>query len=220
MGLPWRYALGCIDQLGLILRAEVVWAKPNAMPESVTDRVRRTHEQWFHLVKQPRYFAALDEIREPHTGGSHEAGTRAAVQSWESGRGVQHRTGRTDKAPFNPAGKLPGSVWTVPTEPLIAPGHLGIDHFAAFPTEWPRHIIQAWSPADGVVLDPFGGTGTTALVADVLGRTGISGDMSHDYSRLARWRTTDPRQRAGAMRVDKPEPVMAGQSDLFSEMPA
>lgn len=54
IGLPWRYAIGCIDQLGLTLRAEVIWDKPNGLPESVTDRVRRSHEQWFHLTRQGR----------------------------------------------------------------------------------------------------------------------------------------------------------------------
>lgn len=71
MGLPWRYALACIDELGLILRAEVIWSKPNGLPESVTDRVRRSHEQWFHFTLQPRYFANVDEIREPHVSGQH-----------------------------------------------------------------------------------------------------------------------------------------------------
>ena len=66
MGLPWRYAIGCIDRLGLILRAEIVWAKVNSLPESVRDRVRRSHEQVFHFTRLPRYFSAVDEIREPH----------------------------------------------------------------------------------------------------------------------------------------------------------
>jgi hypothetical protein len=145
-------------------------------------------------------------------------------------------------------------VWTVPTEPLKVPEHLGIDHFAAFPTEWPRRFILGWTPngvcvecgegrrpvvdkayttpghlysnnnatthrsaengakgsteatitgyacacpeptADttpSVVLDPFGGTGTVALVAKTLGRTGISIDLSHDYTRLATWRVNE-----------------------------
>ena len=56
MGMPWRYAIACIDQLGLILRAEIIWAKPNGLPESVTDRVRRSHEQWFHFVKHAPLF--------------------------------------------------------------------------------------------------------------------------------------------------------------------
>ena len=55
MGIPWRYAIRCIDDLGLILRAEVIWSNPNGLPESVTDRVRRSHEVWFHFTKEPRY---------------------------------------------------------------------------------------------------------------------------------------------------------------------
>jgi DNA modification methylase len=69
MMLPQRYAIGCIDQLGLILRAEIIWSKPNGLPESVTDRVRRSHEQWFHFTKEPRYFSAVDEVREAHMPG-------------------------------------------------------------------------------------------------------------------------------------------------------
>jgi SAM-dependent methyltransferase len=71
MGIPWRYALACIDDLGLILRAELIWSKPNGLPESVTDRVRRSHEQWFHFTLEPRYFSAVDEIREAHSDNSH-----------------------------------------------------------------------------------------------------------------------------------------------------
>ena len=65
LGLPWRYALACMDELGLILRRDIIWSKPNGLPESVTDRCRSSHEYLFHLVKQPRYYAAVDEIREP-----------------------------------------------------------------------------------------------------------------------------------------------------------
>jgi len=153
MGLPWRYAIGCVDQLDLILRAEVVWSKPNGLPESVTDRVRRSHEQWFHMTKEPRYFAAVDEIREPHTGGSNPG--RKDGKSPPSGRiekmvntGERGGTiGGTNPDLFNPLGKLPGSVWTIPSEPLKVPEHLGVDHFAAFPQEWPRRLILGWSPS-------------------------------------------------------------------------
>lgn len=275
MGIPWRYAIRCIDELGLILRAEVIWSKPNGLPESVTDRVRRSHEQWFHLTLNPRYYSAVDEVREAilhpnvkRTSPKHEAAPFAKGQP-------AHTTLSTTQP--NPLGKLPGSVWTVPTEPLRVPDHLGIDHFAAFPTEWPRRIITGWSPrgvcvecgagrrpvsesritADrggrqfnpasgnvgvlgkereyritgeacdcpeptapttpGVVLDPFGGTGTTALVADALGRHGISVDMSADYCRLAEWRTTDPKQRAKAARKPYTPPAeqIEGQGDLL-----
>ena len=287
IGIPWRYAIRCIDDLGLILRAEVIWSKPNGLPESVTDRVRRSHEQWFHMTKEPRYFSAVDEIREAHQH-PHIAHTGPRVGRGEVDGNAQHlRMG------LSPLGKLPGSVWTIPTEPLHVPDHLGIDHFAAFPTEWPRRIIQGWSPrgicvecgegrrptserdpidprflasnkrGDGrgnvevrgvsqssilrtglqagqspatritgevcacpeptaptrpaVVLDPFGGTGTTALVAKALGRHGISNDMSADYCRLAGWRTTDPKQLAKAARRPfvPPAEQTDGQLDLL-----
>jgi hypothetical protein len=67
MMLPERYRIAAVDELGLIARAVLIWSKPNGLPESVTDRVRRSHEDWVHLTKSPRYFAAVDEIREPHT---------------------------------------------------------------------------------------------------------------------------------------------------------
>src|SRR5262245_14976435 len=129
MGIPWRYAIGCIDQLGLILRAEVVWSKPNGLPESVTDRVRRSHEQFFHFTKQPRYYAAIDEIREPHAfktlthrgGGQAYGGDRNPDNQWGNPNGKARI--------MDPLGKLPGSVWSIPSEPLQAPPHLGIDHF-------------------------------------------------------------------------------------------
>jgi site-specific DNA-methyltransferase (cytosine-N4-specific) len=208
IGLPWRYALGCIDDLGLILRAEVIWAKPNGLPESVTDRVRRSHETWFHLVKQPRYYAAVDAIREPTaTIGRTWEERRAAGEPGRNRGGSNSSTG-LQAAPIttlptfapNPLGKLPGSVWTIATQPFKAPPELAVDHYAAFPMEWPRRIISGWSPPGGLVLDPCGGTGTTALVASVLGRVGISVDMSADYCRIAQWRTADPKQRERAAR--------------------
>jgi DNA modification methylase len=293
MGLPWRYALGCIDALGLILRAEVVWSKPNGLPESVTDRVRRSHEQWFHFTLQPQYYSAVDEVREqyaPGTAARYAAGYNA--RQLDSQRpSVSTKLGG-DQYDANPLGKTPGSVWEIPTEPLTVPAHLGVDHFAAFPTEWPRRIIAGWSPRDvcsacgagrrpivdvhhepaggnagqrgrldadeptnngrginavgspklrgiatitayvcgcpdtaaattpGVVLDPFGGTGTVALVAKALGRVGISNDLSADYCRLAQWRTNDPGQLAKAMRVAKPPAQADGQTPLFGEVPA
>jgi DNA modification methylase len=262
--LPERYRIACVDQLGLIARAVVIWSKPNGLPESVTDRVRRSHEDWVHLTKEPRYFSAVDEIRTPQASvGERHVG--------KSGHREAHPSkGRITERALNPLGKLPGSVWEIASQPLTVPAELGVDHFAAFPMEWPRRIILGWSPSgicvecgegrrpvvekpgllggdnnphsrdgsralstmDGgsvnwtrrmanpdritgyscacpeptaptrpaVVLDPFGGTGTTALLADVLGRHGVSVDMSADYCRLAAWRTTDPKQRERASR--------------------
>lgn len=227
LGVPWRYALGCIDQLGLILRAEVIWSKPNSLPESVTDRVRRSHETWFHFTKQPRYFSAVDEVRETYSDRVQErqkyAGRDIPRRAWSEDSGRADGNGERGILGFghqgaHPLGKLPGSVWDIATQPLTVPTSLGVDHFAAFPMEWPRRIIRGWSPSSGVVLDPFGGTGTTALVASSLGRVGISVDLSHDYSRLARWRTTDPAQRAAAMQVEKPPQQVDGQADLFGDV--
>lgn len=251
IGIPWRYAIRCIDDLGLILRAEVIWSKPNGLPESVTDRVRRSHETWFHFTLQPRYYSAVDEIREEHQHGGHGSTKAERLAAGQKVRGLMNNgaMGSDNRMKGHPLGKLPGSVWTIATEPMRVPDHLGIDHFAAFPTEWPRRIIAGWSPrgvcvecgegrrpvvdrkpmpvemkreiasrssacdcpestaptTPGVVLDPFSGTGTTALVASVLGRHGIGVDMSADYCRLAKWRTTDPKQRARAAR--KPWPT-------------
>lgn len=203
-GIPWRYALRCVDDLGLTLRAEVVWSKPNGLPESVKDRVRRSHETWFHFTLGSRYYSAVDEIREPHVTADRKGERRSyppgSASSMSADGEHQSMTGPFAGLPLNPLGKLPGSVWTIPAEPLRVPEELGVKHFAAFPTEWPRRIIQGWSPEGGTVLDPFSGTGTTALVASVLGRHGIGVDMSEDYCRLAAWRTTDPKQRDKAAR--------------------
>ena len=474
------YDVGVADEPHLFALASGVLthnSKPNGLPESVTDRVRRSHEQWFHFTKEPRYFSAVDEIREAHlapnrsgTNPKHESAPFAAgipahtslsttqpnplgklpssvweiehdsenvvrhvlsaistgsltieegeriltgVRQWTGSNGSGARStravnagsglaasplpdtansGSTDAAssgtespthsltePYPrvvcnsttyaepghvcdlnisspsasattscadprpsqpstpprptaetatssatstptdrqteavcaesaceprtdaPTGErraapqpdVPGSVWTVATEPLHVPESLGIDHFAAFPTEFPRRIIQGWSPrgicvecgegrrptserdpidprflasnkrGDGrgnvevrgvsqssilrtglqagqspatritgeacacpeptaptrpaVVLDPFGGTGTTALVAKALGRHGISNDMSADYCRLAGWRTTDPKQLAKAARRPfvPPAEQTEGQLDLL-----
>lgn len=276
MGLPWRYAIRCIEDLGLILRAEVIWDKPNGVPESISDRVRRSHETWFHFTSQPYYFSAVDEIREEYATEFGIRGSKGArnIYSPSTSTGYDHNEPKTP----NPLGRLPGSVWTVPTEPLSVPDHLGVDHFAAFPTEWPKRIIMGWSPSGfceecgqgrrpvirkthttagdlgghtamtmgrrpsgparpsfegvisgyscacyeptapttpSVILDPFGGTGTTAMVAKALGRTGISVDMSADYCRIAQWRTTDRDQLAKVLHVAKAEQQPDDQPTIF-----
>jgi DNA modification methylase len=121
----------------------------------------------------------------------------------------------------NPLGKVPGSVWSIASEPLTVPDSLGVDHFAAFPSEWPRRIVLGWCPPhDGVVLDPFCGTGTTVAVAHLLGRHGIGVDLSKDYLRLAEWRCTKDRALRSKVldRSGLPKPPKCdGQLDLFSE---
>jgi len=151
-GLPWRFALGlsCPDTYRpdpgpqWTLRAEIVWSKPNGLPESVTDRVRRSHETWFHFTKGPRYYAAVDEIREKSeiVFTARQDGTEHHARAVDAGEGHHRYDVRTN----NPLGKLPGSVWTIPSEPLTVPDHIGVDHFAAFPQEWPRRLILGWTP--------------------------------------------------------------------------
>jgi site-specific DNA-methyltransferase (cytosine-N4-specific) len=210
--LPERYRIACVDELGLIARAVVIWSKPNGLPESVKDRVRRSHEDWVHLTKSPKYFASVDAIREANVGKPQRRLTpHSATTAGNADRPNVGWTGVIRSEPAhdgNPLGKLPGSVWSIASQPLKVPAELGIDHFAAFPMEWPRRIILGWSPEGGTVLDPFGGTGTTALVAKALGRNGISVDMSADYCRLAKWRTTDPAQFARAQRPANPPRVV------------
>jgi site-specific DNA-methyltransferase (cytosine-N4-specific) len=212
MLLPERYRIACVDELGLIVRAVIVWSKPNGMPESATDRVRRSHEDWVHLVKQPRYFAAVDEIRNPPSGYFRPNGTGREARGGQKARKMLDAV--------NPPGRVPGSVWEIPTQPLRVPDHLDVDHFAAGPMEWPRRIIKGWCPPGGVVLDPFGGTGTTALVATMHGRHGISVDLSADYCRLAEWRATDAKERARAAGLDpdavaRISPEIPGQESIF-----
>lgn len=286
IGLPWRYALGCADRLGLILRRDVVWHKANPVPESVVDRCPSRHEYLFMFTVRPRYYSAADEIREPHADTSAHALSRRTR--------TDRRLDLTDNGgttAANPLGRIPGSVWMIPSEPLAVPEVSPLDgrplpaHYAAFPTALPRRIILGWSPhgictacgegrrpvsrrqtpgdfgprepgpnrqrvgvgppgngmdvqptflvdyacacpepaaptRPAVVLDSFGGSGTTALTASALGRTGITADPVHGYGRIARWRTTDPRQRARA--AGKPArakpaepPPFPGQQCLF-----
>lgn len=178
MGLPWRYAIGCIDQLGLILRAEIIWSKPNGLPESVTDRVRRSHEQFYHFTKEPRYFSAVDEVREPQTGTAGMPRPDFEKEWISSEGGTNHRTGHSDPRLYNPLGKLPSSVWQIPTEPLRVPDHLGVDHFAAFPSEWPRRLILGWSPSGICVECGQGRRPVTELDPEYAAYRKLTGDWN------------------------------------------
>lgn len=201
MGLPWRYAIGCIDQLDLILRAEVIWAKPNGLPESVTDRVRRSHEQFFHFTKEPRYFSAVDEVREQYAPGTEARYQVGFKQTGTEGAQITKGYDGSDGGPTatNPLGKLPGSVWEIPTEPLRVPDHLGVDHFAAFPSEWPRRIILGWSPS-GVCVACGEGRRPVVNVSYVPARA-RGGDGSINRGRAMKQDATDStaNRRKGGM---------------------
>lgn len=268
MGLPWRFALNAMDA-GWVLRQEIIWSKPNGMPESVTDRTRRVHEQWFHFTKEEKYYAVMDELREPHTDETIKRTKRGRSDDWGIGRHPpdQPRQNWQPEKAAHKLGSLPASVQSIstggvrPTKSDVETFNLP-DHFAPFPAEWPRFIILGWSPrawcgecgeavvpvverkvdeaisdslielesarqrtrqavsggktgstlkqsdkiernilgyscpcesppsswAPSLVLDPFGGTGTTSLVARILERSSISVDISPAYVRLMKWR--------------------------------
>lgn len=156
--LPWRFALGCIDGegdpdgIGWIV-SEYVWAKPNGMPESVGDRCRDSHEYIFQMAKSERWFTGIDEIREPYapaTADRYASGFNVIATEAETTKGYSNADGGPSAE--NPLGKLPASVWTIPTESLRIPEavlkHYNLpEHFAAFPQEIPRRIILGWSPS-------------------------------------------------------------------------
>jgi len=165
--IPERVALALIGR-GWILRNRVVWAKPNGMPSSVTDRLATKHEALFHLVRRPRYYYDLDAIREPHiVGGSRPFGNASSRE-----------------ASSHEGGKNPGDVWSIPTQPYTDA------HFAVFPRELIRRPILATVPEGGTVLDPFFGSGTTAVMARSLGRKTIGVELSKEYCELAARRFT------------------------------
>ena len=149
------------------------------MPSSVRDRLATKHEALFHLVRQPRYYYNLDAIRDEYaklwdaSNGGSLGGT-----DWAEGAGGNHNKRNGPPLP-NPGGKNPGDVWTIPTQPYPDA------HFAVFPPELVRRPILATVPEGGTVLDPFFGSGTTAIMARKLGRKAVGVELNPDYCRLA-----------------------------------
>jgi site-specific DNA-methyltransferase (adenine-specific) len=137
-----------LQSQGWYLRQDIIWQKPNPMPESVRDRCTKAHEYLFLLSKSPRYYFDSDAIKVPKT----------------SGDGTKNRR----------------SVWNIPTYSIKGA------HFATFPPDLVKPCIVAGCPKGGVVLDPFIGSGTTAIVAKSLGRSSIGIDLNSEYLDLAR----------------------------------
>lgn len=187
-GIPWRVAFALQDD-GWILRNEIIWSKPNAMPESVRDRLGNRHEYLFLFAKKPRYWFDLDAIREPHTsersrlkagtsiGGQSRAGKATAIGVGDRRGGAAHGD---LSATSHPLGRNPGDVWTIPV------GRYPEAHFATFPIELPTRCIKAGCKPGGTVLDPFSGSGTTGAAARQLGRKYIGIDLSPAYHDLAK----------------------------------
>ena len=202
-GMPWRVAFA-LQSDGWILRNAIVWHKPNAMPESVRDRLSTRYEMLFLFTTQRQYWFDLDAIREPLArpealtegiviGGSRK-GRHAGVESTARRRGhstygkystTEAFTGGPPGSAMNPTGyrhttahprgRNPGDVWSMPTRPLREA------HFAAFPIDIPLRCIGAGCSPSGTVLDPFSGAATTGLAVRQLHRSYLGVDVSPEF---------------------------------------
>ena len=175
--IPERVAIALQDD-GWILRNRIIWHKPNAMPESVTDRLSQRYEPLFLLTKSQRYHFDLDAIREPHAAPTRKAGAHAF-----RARDLNHqRTATGAYTGPDDRGRNPGDVWQIATRPYPAA------HFAVFPIDLPLRCIKAGCRPGGTVLDPFSGSGTTGAAARQLDRRYVGIDLNPAYHDLAKER--------------------------------
>lgn len=202
IGIPWRVAFA-LQADGWYLRSDIIWHKPNPMPESVTDRPTKAHEYLFLLAKSERYYYDAAAVAEP-------AKYREDARPFGSAGGNRHGDEERIYTPRQsvPRGGFNGkteamaeegrnafraitqtrnrrTVWTVATQPYSGA------HFATFPPALIEPCVLAGCPKDGTVLDPFGGAGTTGLVADRLSRNALLIELNPQYAELARRRFTD-----------------------------
>ena len=204
IGIPWRVAFALQDA-GWYLRSDIIWHKPNPMPESITDRPTKAHEYLFLLSKSERYFYDVEASKEPVTGNAHPRGDGVHPKArwktpdgWDTskgngGHGTIHRGGREkgkQNESFSAAVKdvvctrNKRSVWTIPTAAFSDA------HFATFPPDLVKPCILAGTKPGDTVLDPFGGSGTTGQVALELGRRAILIEINPYYLSMIKSRTT------------------------------
>lgn len=172
LGIPWRVAFALQDD-GWTLRNAIVWHKPNAMPESVTDRLSNRYEPLFLFSKSRRYWFDLDPIREPHVS---EPGREGA--NFMRGQKAIHPAGPNSGA-YSEGGRNPGDVWQIATRPFAEA------HFATMPPLLAERCVLAGCKPGGTVLDPFSGSGTTGYAANKHGRKYVGIDLSADYLDLS-----------------------------------
>ena len=185
--IPARVALA-LQADGWYLRSEIVWHKPNPMPESVTDRPTKAHEMVYLLTKSARYFWDADAVREPTPDAKprdRASNFKKAGKTMGADGGKQ--AGHTSRgAPVilpNPLGRNLRSVWTIATKPLPEA------HFAAFPPALVETCIKAGSAPGDLVLDPFLGAGTVAMVAESMGREWVGIELNPEYVEIAERRS-------------------------------
>lgn len=172
LGIPWRTAFALQDD-GWFLRNDNIWFKPNAMPESVTDRLSSRHEYVFLLTKSRNYWFDLGPIREPHVSTPDREG-KNALRGQKAMRPVGPNSGA-----YSEGGRNPGDVWTIATQPFTEA------HFAVMPQLLAERAILAGCKPGGTVLDPFSGSGTTGLAATKHGRKYVGVDLSSEYLDLS-----------------------------------
>jgi len=180
VGIPWRVAFA-LQADGWYLRSDIIWAKPNPMPESVTDRPTKAHEYVFLLSKSQRYFYDADAVAEPATEYNLFNGSRGRDTPKTGANGDRNDAGRGSVIGTGTRNRR--TVWTVPTAPFSGA------HFACFPPKLIEPCIMAGAPLGGMVLDPFLGSGTTGMVAESLGRQWFGIELNPDYEPLIRERT-------------------------------
>lgn len=177
IGIPWMLAFA-LRADGWYLRQDIIWNKPSVMPESVRDRCTKSHEYIFLLSKRRKYYFNAGEIAEPASTYNEIVRDRSTTKLNNTpGRSKMGGLVRNDYHTRNKR-----SVWTVATQPLREA------HFATYPEKLIVDCIKAGCPEGGIVLDPFIGAGTTALVARKLNRNYVGFELNPDYVNLARRR--------------------------------
>ncbi|MCS4182170.1 DNA-methyltransferase [Salinibacter ruber] len=189
-GMPWRTAIE-LKKDGWILRSDIIWHKPNAMPSSVKSRPTTDHEYIFLFAKSKDYYYDTDSIREEHVtftedskmrgGRSHFGEKDGTPEEGKYGGSDNLHDGRWDQA-FHPEGRNRRTVWEIPLSKFPDA------HFAVFPEELVKLCLLAGCPKDGVVLDPFIGSGTTGVVARKLGRKFVGIDSNEEYCKMTKER--------------------------------
>lgn len=180
VGIPWRVAFA-LQADGWYLRQDIIWYKPNPMPESVTDRCTKAHEYVFLMSKSARYYYDAEAVKEAvmHPQKLHKSTSKSPAQEFAYHGNAPTNSGRCGT---DPSGRNRRSVWTVATQTFKE------DHFAVFPPNLIKPMVLAGCPTGGVVLDPFVGSGTTAIVARELGRRFIGIELNPEYADMARRR--------------------------------
>ena len=191
VGIPWRVAFA-LQADGWWLRQDIIWHKPNPMPESVRDRCTKAHEYVFLLTKSERYYydaQAVSEAVACARGPGNKKPLKGVEEDGEKHRtrAGLHKAAERWREEGPPESRNRRSVWTITTKPYSGA------HFAVMPSDLVEPCIKAGCPEGGTVLDPFAGSGTTLAVAAELGRSGIGCELNPEYIALAERRIKDAR---------------------------